>query len=99
VLVVHPASAGHGLSLQHGSNILVFFSTGWNLENDQQVIERIGPTRQAQSGYNRPVFLHRIVARDTLEEVVVERIKTKASVQDALLQALKRRRDEARELP
>lgn len=92
ILVVHPASAGHGLSLQHGSNILVFFSTGWALENDQQVIERIGPTRQAQSGYNRPVFIHRLVAEDTLEEVVVERIRTKASVQDALLQALKRRR-------
>jgi SNF2 family DNA or RNA helicase len=91
LLVVHPASAGHGLSLQHGSNILVFYSTSWNLENDQQVIERIGPTRQAQSGYNRPVFVHRIVARDTLEETVVERIRTKASVQDALLQALKRR--------
>ena len=92
VLVVHPASAGHGLSLQHGSNILAFFSTGWALENDQQVIERIGPTRQAQSGYNRPVFIHRLVAEDTLEEVVVERIRTKAGVQDALLQALKRRR-------
>lgn len=91
VLVVHPASAGHGLSLQHGSNILAFFSTGWNLENDQQVIERIGPTRQAQSGYNRSVFVHRIVAEDTLEEVVVERLKSKASVQDSLLQALKRR--------
>lgn len=91
MLVVHPASAGHGLSLQHGSNILVFFSTGWNLENDAQVIERIGPTRQAQSGYNRPVFVHRIVAADTLEEVVVARLKSKASVQDALLEALKRR--------
>lgn len=91
MLVVHPASAGHGLSLQHGSNILVFFSTGWALETDAQVIERIGPTRQAQSGYNRPVFVHRLVAEGTLEETVVERIKSKASVQDALMQALKKR--------
>lgn len=91
MLVVHPASAGHGLSLQHGSNILVYFSTGWSLEADAQLQERLGPTRQAQSGYNRPVFVHRIVAAGTLEEVVVERIKTKASVQDALMQALKSR--------
>lgn len=92
MLVVHPASAGHGLSLQHGSNILVYFSTGWSLETDSQLAERLGPTRQAQSGYNRPVFVHRIVGKDTIEEVVVERIKTKASVQDALIQALKLRK-------
>ena len=93
ILVCHPASAGHGLSLQHGSNIMVFFSTGWALETDLQVQERLGPARQAQSGYKRPVFVHRIVARDTLEEDVVARIKTKASVQDALMQALKRRQN------
>jgi SNF2 family DNA or RNA helicase len=90
MLVVHPASAGHGLSLQHGGNILVFFSTGWSLENHLQVIERIGPTRQAQSGYNRSVFVHYLVAEDTIEEAVIARINSKASVQDSLLQALKR---------
>lgn len=93
MLVVHPASAGHGLSLQHGSNILVYFSTGWSLETDAQLQERLGPTRQAQSGYKRPVYVHRIVAKDTLEEVVVERLKTKASVQDALVQAMKMRQN------
>lgn len=91
MLVVHPASAGHGLSLQHGSNILVYFSTGWSLETDAQLQERLGPTRQAQSGYNRPVFVHRIVGKDTLEEAVVERLKSKASVQDALMKAMKMR--------
>lgn len=93
MLVVHPASAGHGLSLQHGSNILVYFSTGWSLETDAQLQERLGPTRQAQSGYNRPVFVHRIVGKDTLEETVVGRIKSKASVQDALMQAMKMRQN------
>lgn len=89
MLVVHPASAGHGLSLQHGSNILVYFSTGWSLENDAQLMERLGPTRQAQSGYNRPVYVHRIVAKGTIEEAAVARLKSKASVQDALMDALK----------
>lgn len=92
MLVVHPASAGHGLSLQHGTNILVYFSTGWSLETDQQLQERCGPTRQAQSGYNRPVYVHRIVGKDTIEEAVVARIKSKASVQDALMEALKERK-------
>lgn len=91
MLVAHPQSAGHGLSLQHGSNILCFFSTNWSLEADAQIIERLGPTRQAQSGYDRPVFLHRIVAAGTIEEVAVARLKSKASVQDALMDAMKRR--------
>src|SRR5690606_26199661 len=30
VLFAHPASAGHGLSLQDGGNILVFFGHNWN---------------------------------------------------------------------
>lgn len=90
MLVCHPASAGHGLSLQHGGRILVDFSTGWNLEYDEQVIERIGPTRQAQSGYERSVFRYRIVARDTLEQhSVIPRLKSKMSVQDALKAAMK----------
>ncbi|QXV72238.1 DNA helicase [Acidovorax phage ACF1] len=89
ILVAHPQSAGHGLSLQHGSNILCFFSSNWSLEADAQICERLGPTRQAQSGYNRPVFIHRLIARGTLEEVVVRRLKTKASVQDALMEAMK----------
>lgn len=89
ILVAHPQSAGHGLSLQHGSNIMCFFSTSWNLEADLQAQERLGPTRQAQSGYKRPVFLHRLIGAGTLEEVVVKRLRTKASIQDALMEAMK----------
>ena len=91
MLVAHPQSAGHGLSLQHGSNIMCYFSSNWNLEADLQAQERLGPTRQAQSGYKRPVFLHRLVGAGTIEETVVKRLKTKASVQDALMDAMKDR--------
>ena len=91
MLVAHPQSAGHGLSLQHGSNIMCYFSSNWNLEADQQAAERLGPTRQAQSGYKRPVFLHRLVGAGTIEETAVKRLKTKASVQDALMEAMKDR--------
>ena len=89
MLLLHPASAGHGLSLQHGGNNVVFFSTGWNLEHDQQVIERIGPARQKQSGYDRPVYVHRIVARGTIDEMVLRRQASKASVQELLLEMLR----------
>jgi hypothetical protein len=91
LLLAHPASAGHGLNLQDGGNILVFFSHWWNLEERQQIVERIGPVRQLQAGHDRPVFIHQIVARDTVDEDVIARISTKQDVQDVLLQALKRR--------
>jgi SNF2 family DNA or RNA helicase len=90
LMAAHPASAGHGLELQWGSNILVDFSSGWNLEYDDQIIERIGPMRQFQAGLNRPVYRYRIETVDTAEELVRMRRETKASVQQILLQAMKR---------
>lgn len=90
VLFAHPASAGHGLNLQDGGNILVFFGLWWDLEQHQQIIERIGPVRQMQAGHKRPVFIHYIVAKDTIDEDVLKRLETKASVQELLLERMKR---------
>ena len=86
MLLAHPASCGHGLSLQDGGNILVFFSTGWNLEEHEQIVERIGPTRQKQAGHDRPVFIYNLVAKGTLDETVLKRIETKREVLDLLLE-------------
>lgn len=89
-LVVHPASAGHGLNLQKNCRIMVDYSSGFNLEFDEQVIERVGPTRQMQIGKDVAVFRYRIVARDTIEDtVVLPRLKSKASVQDAFKAAMR----------
>jgi len=91
LLFAHPASAGHGLNLQDGGNILVYFGHWWNLEERQQILERIGPMRQKQSGHDRPVWVYNIIARDTVDEMVIERCETKREVQDILLDAMKRR--------
>jgi SNF2 family DNA or RNA helicase len=91
VLFAHPQSAGHGLNLQDGGNILVFFGLNWSLEDRLQIIERIGPVRQLQAGYDRNVFVHNILARDTVDELVLARVETKREVQDLLLDALRRR--------
>lgn len=90
VLLAHPASASHGLNLQHGGNIIVEFSMSWNLEHRQQIVERIGPLRQYQSGYDRPVYRYSIVAKDTIDEVVLERHAQKMDMQTCLLNACKR---------
>lgn len=91
MLVCHPKSAGHGLNLQDGGNILVFFGHNWDLELYMQIIERIGPVRQKQSGHERPVFIYHIIARDTVDEMVMARRESKREVQDILLEAMKRR--------
>jgi SNF2 family DNA or RNA helicase len=91
LLFAHPASAGHGVDgLQDATNIMAFFGHDWNLETYQQMRERIGPVRQAQSGLNRPVFYHHIVARGTVDELVMERRESKREVQDILLDAMRR---------
>ncbi len=94
VLLAHPASCGHGISLQHGGNILAFYGLGWSLEQYQQIIERIGPMRQRQSGYDRSVFVHHILARGTLDERVLMVLQGKASTQAVLMDALKELKQE-----
>jgi SNF2 family DNA or RNA helicase len=91
VLLAHPASAGHGLNLQDGGNILAFFGLNWSLEEHMQIIERIGPTRQKQAGYDRPVFVHYIMARDTVDDMVLDRLTSKKTTQEILLEAMKAR--------
>ena len=92
ILFAHPASAGHGLNLQDGGNILVFYDLDWNLEEHDQIIERIGPMRQKQSGHDRPVFIHYLMVPDSWEEIVYERLITKRSTQDVILDAARRRK-------
>lgn len=91
-LVTHAASTGHGLSLQDGGRILCDYGSDFNLEHDEQIIERIGPTRQLQSGHNRSVFRRRIIARDTIEELsVLPRLRFKMGVQESLKLAMRTR--------
>ncbi|HRL05099.1 MAG TPA: hypothetical protein PL098_00130 [Brevundimonas diminuta] len=93
VWFAHPMSLGHGVDgLQEHCNQIAFFGHWWSLENRQQIIERVGPTRQMQAGKDRPVFVYDIIAADTVDELVMERHETKRSTQDILLAAMKRKK-------
>ena len=87
ILLAHPQSAGHGLNLQHGGHRIAFFSHWWDLELRQQIIERIGPVRQLQAGYDRPVYVYNLLAAGTIDYTVLQRHKSKKSVQDCLMDA------------
>jgi len=86
ILLLHPASAGHGLNLQAGGNTIVWFGLNWSLELYQQANARLH--RQGQTS---KVTAYLLVAKDTIDEDVVQAIRAKANGQDALIEALKAR--------
>lgn len=90
-MAIQPQSGGHGISLQHGGRTIIFFTNTFNLELRLQVIERLGATRQAQSGYDRCVLVYDIVANDTVDVEVLQSLTEKTTVQDALMLARSRR--------
>jgi SNF2 family DNA or RNA helicase len=86
ILVAHPASAGHGLNLQHGGRIMVWFGLNWSLELYQQACARLH-----RQGQTKPVLVYHIIASDTIDETVYAVLQRKDAGQEALLAALKAR--------
>jgi SNF2 family DNA or RNA helicase len=81
ILLTHPASAGYGLNLQlGGANIITHFSLPWSLGQLQQFVARL-----FRQGQVNPVFNHMILARDTVDEYVLESLKAKEELQDEVL--------------
>lgn len=87
MMLIHPKSAGHGLSLQHGGRAIAFFTNTWDLELRLQVLERIGPARQLLSGYDRVVLVYDILANNTMDDNVIARLNGHATEQEALMAA------------
>ena len=89
LLFVHPASVGHGLNLQRGGAAHVcWFGLTWDFELYDQLNRRL--LRQGSTADR--IMVHHLVARDTVDEVVMGVLRAKRRTQDALLDALRRRR-------
>ena len=86
VLLAHPASAGHGLNLQAGGNIIIWFGNTWSLELYQQANARLD-----RQGQTKPVVVYRLITSGTMDEDVIKAIERKTSGQDALMEAVKAR--------
>lgn len=84
MLLAHPASAGHGLNLQKGGALCVWFGLNWSLELYQQFNARLH-----RQGQTRPVRIVHIVARDTIDGRVLSVLRDKDASQSSLLNALK----------
>ena len=83
--LIHPASAGHGLNLQHGGNVIVWFGLTWSLELYDQTNARLW--RQGQQAST--VVVQHIVTAGTIDERILDAISKKEKGQNALIDAVK----------
>jgi SNF2 family DNA or RNA helicase len=84
LMLAHPASAGHGLNLQGGGSLIVWFGLTWSLENYLQFNARLH-----RQGQLKPVRVIHIVTENTIDERVLNVLAAKDRTQRALLSALK----------
>ena len=84
ILLAHPASAGHGLNLQAGGHIVIWFGLNWSLELYQQANARLN-----RQGQTETVRIYHIIAEGTIDGRVLEVLKGKNMRQEELLRKLK----------
>lgn len=84
IALVHPASAGHGLNLQQGGSIAVWFSLTWNLELYQQANKRLH-----RPGQKSTVVINLLIAKGTKDEDVLKALSLKDKGQEYMLESIK----------
>lgn len=83
LLLCHPSSAGKGLNLQGGGNIIIWFGLTWNLEDYTQFNARLH-----RQGQLKPVVINHIVADGCIDEKIMKVLETKELNQQTLFNAL-----------
>lgn len=91
--IAHPASCGHGLNLQNGGSTIVWFGLTWSLELYQQANARL-----YRQGQKNTVVVHHIITTGTIDERVMMSLKNKDMGQASLMEAIKAKIEEARNI-
>lgn len=86
VLLAHPASAGHGLNLQLGGHIIVWYGLTWSLELYQQFNARLW-----RQGQNNRVIINHLILKDSYDEEVLHTLTTKDKNQQHLIESIKKK--------
>lgn len=84
LLLAHPASMGHGLNLQAGGNIIVWFGLTYSLENYLQANARL-----YRQGQKETVIINHLVVEGTEDENAIAKLMGKKISQDELIEAVK----------
>ena len=86
VALIHPASAGHGLNIQDGGHILIWFGLTWSLELYMQANARLW-----RQGQKNTVTIHHVITKGTVDEDVMAALEAKDVTQEKLIAAVKAR--------
>lgn len=86
MLITHPASAGHGLNLQYGGSIMVWFGLTWNLEYYEQANARL-----YRQGQKQTTVIHHLLTENSIDQKVYDSLKNKKLNQNELMNAVKAR--------
>lgn len=84
VALIHPASAGHGLNLQTGGHIMVWYTTPWSLELYEQANARLH-----RQGQTEPVSIIHIDTAGSIDQTIHQALTRKDTTQQALITAVK----------
>ena len=84
IALIHPASAGHGLNIQEGGHILIWFGLTWSLELYQQTNARLW-----RQGQRNTVTIHHIICKDTVDSDILAALASKDVTQEKLIAAVK----------
>lgn len=84
LLIAHPASAGHGINLQYGGSIAVWFGLTWNLEHYEQANARL-----FRQGQTETTVIHHIMTENSVDQDVYKGLQNKQLGQNTLMQAVK----------
>ena len=87
VLLTHPASAGHGLNLQKGGSLIVWYGLSYSLELYQQFNARLH-----RQGQTKPVRVMHLLAENSADYAVLDALKNKCETQDSLLNVVEQLR-------
>ena len=82
--LIHPSSAGHGLNIQDGGHILIWFGLTWSLELYQQTNARLW-----RQGQKNSVSIHHIICKNTIDENILSALASKNLTQEKLINAVK----------
>lgn len=83
MLLAHPASCAHGLNLQYGGHLCVWYGLTWNLELYQQANARL-----PRPGQTQQVAIYQIIAVDTYDELVLETLARKDVTQQSVIDSV-----------
>ena len=84
VALAHPASVGHGLNLQQGGHILIWFGLPWSLELYQQANERLN-----RPGQKNVCRIYHLILKGTHDERVLKSLANKDIGQAQAIEALR----------